>query len=135
METRTLLNELHKAYFTKENCIDSGHNAANSWEAYFDKLTDLLPSGGGFDAGTTFDEVKSTKDKRIVLNTSFHHMTDDGFYNGWTEHSVILTPCFDGFNIRVSGKNKNEVKDYIADVFYSLLSDDFCSEIAFELLK
>ncbi len=80
-----------------------------------------MPSGSGFDSGTSFDFDKSKPDK-LVFNTYFHHMNDGGYYDGWSEHSVIVTPAFRGFNLRVTGKNKNDIKDYIGDIFYNALS-------------
>ena len=82
-----------------------------------------MPSGSGFDSGTSFDFDKSKADK-MVFNTYFHHMNDGGYYDGWTEHSVIVTPAFRGYHLRVTGKNKNDIKDCIGDVFYNALSED-----------
>lgn len=82
-----------------------------------------LPSGSGFDSGTNFDFDKS-KPEKLVFNTHFHHMDTIGYYNGWTEHSVIVTPAFHGFNLRVTGKNTNDIKEYIGYVFYNALSED-----------
>jgi hypothetical protein len=45
-------------------------------------------------------------------------MHDSGMYDGWTEHTIVLTPSFLGhFDMRISGHNRNEIKDYIADTF------------------
>ena len=76
-----------------------------------------LPSGSGFDAGTTVDLDKSTQNK-IVLNTSFHHMDANGGYDGWTEHVVTIRPDFvHGVDVRVSGRNKHDVKSFISETF------------------
>ncbi len=82
-----------------------------------------MPSGSGFDTETTFDFDRSKRD-RLVFNTSFHHMNANGHYDGWSEHDVIITPSLArdcGFYIRVTGRNRNEIKDYIGDVFQNLL--------------
>jgi hypothetical protein len=51
-------------------------------------------------------------------------MNDTGYYDGWTEHTVTVTPSFSGINIRVSGRNRNDIKDYIHETFsYALRSD------------
>lgn len=83
----------------------------------------LLPRGAGFDNGTKFDFDKS-KPNRLVFNTSFHHMDTYGSYDGWTDHSVIITPdlaC--DFDIRVTGWNRNDIKDYIVEAFHAQLSN------------
>src|SRR3990167_6826633 len=76
-----------------------------------------FPSGSGFDKGTVFDLNESSGEK-LVFHTSFHHMNEGGFYDGWTEHSVIVMPSLEmGFRLRVTGRDKNQIKDYIAEMF------------------
>ena len=74
-----------------------------------------LPSGSGFDGATQIAD-RSTSAK-IVLVTAFHHMNESGMYDGWTEHQVTILPAFDGFDISISGRNRNGIKDYIAEIF------------------
>lgn len=80
-----------------------------------------LPSGSGVDNGSTIDRDASTPVK-IVIQTAYHHMNENGYYDGWTEHKITVTPTFSSFDIRVSGSNRNEIKDYLADCFMSALS-------------
>ena len=88
----------------------------------------VAPSGSGFDAGTTLNEEKSTQN-RLVFDTAFHHMDDHGGYDGWTEHQVIVTPdLIVGFDVRVTGKNKRDIKDYIGDVFRAWLDEESAVE-------
>jgi hypothetical protein len=79
-------------------------------------VSEYMPSGSGFDCGTKMDLIESHAEK-LVFNTGFHHMNDGGYYDGWTEHTVTVTPSFSGFNLRVSGRNRNEIKDYIHEMF------------------
>lgn len=80
-----------------------------------------MPSGSGFDNGTTLIDAASSGAK-LVFATAFHHMNEHGMYDGWTTHTVIVTPAFDGFDLRVTGRNRNDIKDYIADAFHAALS-------------
>jgi hypothetical protein len=84
-----------------------------------------MPSGGGFDAGTRLDEERSTSEK-LVFITSYHHMNDGGYYDGWTEHTVVITPSLAfHFDLKVTGKDRRDIKEYIAEVFHaSLLIED-----------
>lgn len=76
-----------------------------------------MPSGSGFDNGTTLDDNNSARN-RLVFNTAFHHMDDNGFYDGWTNHQVIVTPSLQfGRDIRITGKNRRDIKDYMHQVF------------------
>ena len=83
-----------------------------------------MPSGSGFDCGTQMDCIESHAEK-LVFTTSFHHMNDVGYYDGWTEHTITVTPSFiGGFNLRVSGRNRKDIKDYIHDVFSQALKTE-----------
>lgn len=86
----------------------------------FNNLRQLLPSGAGLDSGTSIDAT-STID-RIVLNTSFHHMNDAGYYDGWTDHKIIIKPEFDGLQISIGGRNRNQIKEYLHETFCHALA-------------
>jgi len=100
-------------------CIEKGNleeieNHENSIERI---MKENAPSGAGFDSGTGLLYKESTGEK-LVFNTSFHHMNEVGFYDGWTEHTVICTSslAFD-FNLRITGRDRNDIKEYIAETF------------------
>jgi len=83
-----------------------------------------FPRGSGFDNGTSLD-VGGTRENRIAFSTAFHHMDTHGGYDGWTEHQIILTPDFRwGFNLRVTGRDRNDIKDYAANCFAHALNED-----------
>lgn len=76
-----------------------------------------MPSGSGFDSGTRIDEDLSRPDC-LVFYTSFHHMDEHGSYDGWTEHTVRVYPCFArGVHLTITGRDRNGIKDHIAEVF------------------
>jgi len=81
-----------------------------------------MPAGSGFDSGTHIDFDKSTGE-RIVFNTSFHHMDEMGGYDGWTEHTITVKPSLIfGYVLTISGRNRNQIKEYMYDVFSSTLN-------------
>jgi hypothetical protein len=81
-----------------------------------------LPRGSGFDAGTTLVLEKSSQDL-LVFNTSFHHMNDGGFYDGWTHHNVrVKASLLFDFQVTVGGINRREIKDYIGETFHHVMS-------------
>ena len=83
----------------------------------------LLPSGNGIDDGVKFCPDISTPTK-LVFSFSYHHMNDSGYYDGWTNHNVIITPCFgESFDIKITGPNKNDCKDYFYDLFSDFFTD------------
>jgi len=116
---------LATALQAERNCQKSGNVEwqAKHWHR-IECLVDDLPRGSGFDSGHTLDGKRSTPD-RLVLSTEFHHMNEHGMYSGWTQHDVIVTPSLvNEFNLRITGRNRNGIKDYIAEIFsLALLAD------------
>lgn len=83
---------------------------------------EFMPSGSGFNSGTTFDVDRSKRDS-LVFQTGFHHMNTHGFYDGWTYHAVTIKPDWYGFKIHsISGRDRNGIKDFIGDAFEHALS-------------
>jgi hypothetical protein len=121
-----LVESLASKVDARLRCIEAG-NA--EWEVRHkenaDKLVrDYLPRGSGFDSGTTLDWDASRSNK-IVFRTSFHHMDEHGYYDGWTEHVVTVRPSFIGrFSLKINGRDRNGIKDYIADGFHHALSQE-----------
>jgi hypothetical protein len=97
----------------------------NEWSYQFtDKINVLvnnfLPYGSGFDQGVTFS-VNESNHNKLVFITSFHHMDENGFYCGWSDHKIIVTPDLTfGFNIKITGVNMRDIKDYISDCFHNI---------------
>src|SRR3990167_5680917 len=54
-------------------------------------VNNCLPHGSGIDSAVTLDFDKSTGEK-LIFAFSFHHMNENGFYNGWTSHQITVTP-------------------------------------------
>jgi hypothetical protein len=86
-------------------------------------VREAMPSGSGFDAGTDLDP--SSTSQKLIFNTSFHYMDENGYYDGWTGHRIIATPCLArGFDLRVTGRDRNGAKDFIADAFNHALNTE-----------
>jgi hypothetical protein len=109
------------------NCQAAGNTEwFDRHEAEIHRLAEkYLPRGSGFDSGTQVNRKGSTANK-LVLHTSFHHMNEDGFYDGWTYHTVFVRPSLVfGFEISsISGQNRNDIKEYIADALSSALEEE-----------
>ncbi len=94
-----------------------------------DKLVDLLPSGSGIDRGTKLVSASASK---IVLECSFHHMDEHGFYDGWTEHRITVRPTFSGLDVTISGRNRNDIKEYLHEVYSCALSERIVESVDHE---
>ena len=105
------------------NNIKTGNT---DWESKRSKQIESLetshfPHGSGFDARTHLDLNRSSS-KCLYIDTSFHHMHQDGFYTEWTDHTIKVTPDLAmGFDLKVTGRNKNDIKDYIGELFSECL--------------
>lgn len=104
-----------KAY---KNCVKA--NKEDWQEIHKSQICEMLenlPSGSGLDNGVKFDWDNSN-DTKLIFKFSYHHLNEDGYYDGWTDHVLTLTPTFvHGFDLKISGKDKNNTKDYLYDLF------------------
>lgn len=125
--TKTLLSHLAVCLVARNNCIKSGNGEwQTKWEDAIESLCENLPSGSGIDNGTRIDLDRSNGTGWIVFTTAFHHMNENGMYDGWTEHEVKVTPCLhSGFNLKISGRDRNQIKEYLHDVFSSCLETEY----------
>ena len=119
MKNRTFYSALHAAQTAHASCVKRGSTEwAEKWANYSARLcAEYLPSGSGIDCGTALESVTPNS---LTFALGFHHMNEDGYYTHWTEHRVIVTPTFDGFAIRITGRNHNQIKDYLGEIFAEL---------------
>jgi len=120
---KKLFQQIAVAVSARQNCKASDNTEwFDKWTEQLEAMNDELPSGSGFDSGSKID-FEASRAERIVINTSFHHMHESGMYDGWTEHQVIVTPSHlgSGFDLKVTGRNRNDIKEYIAEMFHFAL--------------
>jgi hypothetical protein len=98
-------------------CIKNSH--LELMQIRLEKILELLPSGSGIDSGIQFDEDKSNPNK-LIFRFGFHHMNSDGYYDGWTEHKLVILPEFGSFDLRITGRDRNHIKEYLYDMFFEL---------------
>lgn len=134
-QARYLYSELAQAIQARANCKGHFDEPKNGeWFAKhtetIKRLVNLLPSGSGIDTGPTLNLDESHAEK-FVFNLDYHHMNENGFYDGWTFHTLTVTPSFtSGVNIRISGRNRNDIKDYLHDTFHTAL----CADVTYHVL-
>ncbi len=106
------------------NCHKSGNEEwlAKHGEMAEALVREFLPSGSGFDNGTSIYLGNSTGEK-LVFATSFHHMDEFGSYDGWSDHTVTVRPSMiHDIVLTISGRDRNDIKDYIHEAFHSALT-------------
>lgn len=119
---RYLYSELATAIQARRNCAEKRNSEwFDKWSERIEAIQEELPSGSGIDSGTRID-LDASHAGKLVLHTDYHHMNDGGMYDGWTEHTITVTPSFSGIDLRISGRNRNDIKEYLHDVYYSALT-------------
>lgn len=132
-KARYLYSELASAIQSRLGCLEpSANESQRSWAPRWTKrireLSQLLPHGSGIDSENTVD-LSLSHAKKLVIHTQFHHMNETGFYDGWTGHTITVTPSFRGINLRVSGRNRNDIKDYLCETFEYALSQEVAEHV------
>ncbi|HET9280347.1 MAG TPA: hypothetical protein VFR24_00095 [Candidatus Angelobacter sp.] len=115
--TSTLVSAISRAIQARKNCQESNNTEwFDKWSERINQFVKLLPSGAGIDHGTSID-VDASHASKIVLYADFHHMNENGFYDGWTSHKIIVTPAFSGINLRITGRNRNDILSYLYQTY------------------
>lgn len=126
----TVIQHIHAQLVRRNNDNNSANECLRHLQANY------LPSGSGINVGT---DIIGLYKNAVMLHTSFHHMNEVGYYDGWTEHKITVTPTFNGMDIRISGKDRNGIKDYLHDVFYHALTveipDDVWHDVFMESMR
>lgn len=111
--------ELYKRIAQTQNQLIK-YDRLNSHHKTLDELNNLLPSGSGVDVGCN---INITKHNKIVILSGWHIMNDGGYYDGWIDFRVVVTPSFDNFDLNIIGNfgKHQDLKDYLYELFnYSL---------------
>lgn len=129
-DTQPLYQRLASLCAAIINCKNSGNK---EWEQIHIErackfVEDNLPYGSGFDNGTQLDFDQSHQN-RLVFTTAFHHMDEGGMYDGWSEHEVSISASLTfGIKVVVHGRDRNDIKDYIAECFDHALTERFTAD-------
>lgn len=103
-------------------CVKTGNKEwkANHAESLRKMVNDYLPSGSGVEL-----ELDASTGEKIVLALRFHHMNEDGYYDGWTDHVVTVRPSLQhGFVLAISGRDRNNIKEYLYGLLQSCLDGE-----------
>lgn len=123
---KTVVQAIAAACGARQRCIAANSGEwADSWSDYIrDIERNVLPRGSGIDNGIDIDREASNDDK-VVLTLGFQHMNDGGYYAGWSEHRVIVLPAFQGIKMGISGRNRNQIKDYLYELLEACLTSEY----------
>jgi hypothetical protein len=107
------------------NCIKSNNEYwSQKHNDTMMKLLDELPHGSGID-GSWWIELEDCNEERLVFGCWYHHMNENGMYDGGTDFVVTVRPSLSfGFNIKITGKfpkRYRETRDYLVEIIDAAL--------------
>jgi len=111
---------LARAMAQLRHCEKSGNEEwAEKTQLRIEKLCDTLPHGSGIDGTHPRLQTEESSLNRLQISPAdYHHMDEYGYYDGWSSHDIIVTPSLAfGFKLRVTGRDKNDIKEFLYQVF------------------
>lgn len=117
---KTLIYQIAKNCEWLKTVNDSYIDQCNS---QIDHYESMLPYGSGFDSGCFIDRDNSGKEG-VIINFDFHHLNENGYYEGWTKHKAIIKPSLIGFELKVYGEDKDGIIEYLSDTFNDVLTSE-----------
>lgn len=108
---------------------DTTEDITDMWERIIEDIeANYLPSGGGFDCGSSLSVGESNENK-LILKTEFHAMdAESGMYTHWETFEVTVEPSLMfGFtmDIKVFNQQNEALEDYVAESFEFALNADY----------
>jgi hypothetical protein len=124
-----IYQELASLILAIDNCTKhNNHEWRDKHEEKVYKILRAGPSGSGIDSGISILWDKCKPDV-IFLLVPFHVMDGNGFYTGWIDYKIKITPCLSfGYHIHIYGRDKNGIKDYLYDIVSCWLGDEYIND-------
>ena len=120
--------------YSRLRCIESINKSSNSdnienWKKWADRYEDeidtimrnIFPHGSGIDNGCSFNYDKSINN-RLVINSGYHCMNENGYYDGWVNFTVTITPDLElDYKLNIVGKfgKYTHIKEYLYELFHN----------------
>jgi len=126
MQTYQALARKLDAY---RRCIKTGNE---EWEEkHLDAINEIMksaPSGSGIDSAFTFP-LEFSNPSKLVFDFGFHHMDENGMYDGWTYHKAIVKPSLMfNYDLTITGRDRNQIKEYLYLILSSWLEEEIHDE-------
>ena len=120
----TLIARIARTIQARQSCITTNNiEWIDKHEDYLIReLQSKLPSGSGIDSGCKID-IEKSQVNRVVITFGYHFMNDNGYYDGWGDYKLIVTPEFDSINFKIIGSDRKGIKEYLYDLFDSVLTE------------
>ena len=128
---RLVYQELARSFIAMENCKKANFDNEFWYDKHGEKIEYIiksyLPHGSGLDGKTEIIYEKCNENK-LVFSSEYHCMNEAGYYDGWINFKVVITPCLMfGYKLKIMGNFKKywHVKDYLHEIYTYALDQDF----------
>lgn len=127
-----LYEQMARTMVAWKNCIQANNiEWKNNHAQTMVTLMDLLPHGSGIDSSWNTD-VEKCGDDRLEFYCAFHHMNEGGYYDGWTEFTVIVKPSLMfGCHVKITGpfpRKYSDTRDYLHEIIEYALTRELSKE-------
>jgi hypothetical protein len=121
----TVYQQLATLITARLNCVKSGNTV---WYGrHSDAIEDMMknsPSGSGINSGTEI-ALELCSPEKLVFQFSFEFMNENGYYDGSKLYRITVRPSLAfGINLTINGSNRDEIKDYLHEVYDTWLRSD-----------
>lgn len=120
----TLISRIYRVLQARENCKKDATKLDwfnNHDFTLYQIERNYLPHGSGINSGCTIE--REFKKDCVILHVPYHNMDENGYYCGWSDFKIVCKPEFDGISLKIIGKDKYFVKDYLYDLFNNCLTE------------
>ena len=126
---KLVYQELASSFIAMENCIKAKND---TWQDKHKNKIDyiinnIFPHGSGID-GKTEIMLEKCNENRLVFNSEYHCMDQNGYYDGWINFTIKITAdLVFGYTLVITGSfgKYSHIKDYLHDAFHYALSQEF----------
>jgi len=123
-----LYQKISSLISARNNCLKDSNS--EWYEKHTEKIEELtkehFPSGSGFDGFYSLS-LESSTPERLVFFCEYHHMNENGYYDGWSTLKVIVRPSLQfGFTFKLTGiQRKYSIdRDYFGDIINDFLDKE-----------
>jgi hypothetical protein len=88
-------------------------------------VRELLPKGSGFD---DYPAIVEASDSEVIIVIRYHPLNEDGYYEGWIEERLHITPSIiHTYKSELTDNSGAEegIREYILDTYHEVLSSQF----------
>lgn len=126
---KTIAQHLSDHIQAMQNCYSKGKTEPDGWYYKHKNKVLFCVAYHGYNYLSNFKiDIEASTPQKLVFTVDYHHMNENGFWDGWTNHKITVKPEFNGFDIRITGEDRNHIKDVLYENVNSFLNEKINEE-------